>query len=101
MHRLHAKHISLTRKHPNAPGLVLTYSQCMWVAQLDRRLTLGTRVTVLGPAERMMINVQHGELLFDTEPRMVFFGAFHDLFAGDSVVGLGRLLVVFVGFAQD
>jgi hypothetical protein len=68
-------------------------------------LALRFRETIFGEAERTgevaALLLGHEELLFDTEPGVVFFGFFHDLVGDGSEVATGRShLVVNVGLAQ-
>ena len=49
----------------------------------------------------MLVLIQKGVLLLDPEPRVLVLGLLHDLVALLPVVGLGGLLVVLEGLAQD
>ena len=49
----------------------------------------------------MLVLVEKGVLLLNTEPGLLVLGLLHDLVAELAVVGLSGLLVVLVGLAED
>lgn len=69
-------------------------------------LALGFRESVFGPSQRTgevtTLFLGHEEFLFNSEPRFMFFGFFHDLVGHGSEVESGRShLIVNVGFAKS
>ena len=63
--------------------------------------SLGSRETILGPSEGVLILIQKGVLLFNAKPRVLVLGPGHDFVTGLTAIGLGRKLIVLVSFAQD
>merc|ERR1712165_512098 len=61
---------------------------------------LGSRETVLGPAEGVTVLVEKGVFLLNSEPGVVALGLLHHLGALLPLVGLSLLLVVLVGLAH-
>ncbi len=63
---------------------------------------MGTRVSSLGPSERSnLILFKQGELLLNTEPRLVLLGSLHNLGGSSTTIGGERFECRGVGLAKN
>jgi hypothetical protein len=63
--------------------------------------TLGTGETALGPLEWLVIVIEEGILLFETEPRLVCRGLIHDFLCMMAIVGPVWSSVVVIALCED
>lgn len=61
---------------------------------------LGSREPALGPAVRLVIDVEKRVLLFESEPGVLICRLLHDLVSGVAMIGLVRGAIVVVALAE-
>ena len=63
--------------------------------------SLGTRVAILGPTERLLVIVEQGVLLLNSKPGLLILCLLHNLKTLLPLVGLHWLVLVVIGITQD
>ena len=63
--------------------------------------SLGPRVAILGPTERLLVIVEQGVLLLNSKPWLLILGLLHNLKTLLPLVGLHWLVLVVIRITQD
>ena len=63
--------------------------------------SLGPRVAVFGPTERLLVIIEQSVLLLNSKPGLLILGLLHDLKTLLSLVGLHWLVFVVIRITQD